>query len=212
MRRKRPILAYLPLVFAGVCAIAADDVQVISSSKSVLSIYSYGGSADTKNSNAKPTAALTDVARTSAVSVTAPLPRPSSTPIVNNKAATVKRVVASTLAPASPVSHKRPISGRAKRNMVRPAVVQLSAPVITIGWDPSPDRSVAGYQLYTGNVSHHYLAGRPLGDRTSIKVILDQPIVYLAVSAYTADGSESSRSEELVLRADSQPVGSGVGR
>ena len=212
MRRKRPILAYLPLVFAGVCATAADDVQVIPSPKSVLSIYSYGGSADTKNSNSKSTAALTDVARASAASITAPLPRPSSAPIMNNKAATVKEVSASTLAQASAVSRKRPVSGRAKRNMVTPAVVQPCGGVITIGWDRSPDRSVAGYQLYTGNVSHHYIAGRPLGDRTSIKVILDQPIVYLAVSAYTADGSESSRSEELVLRADSQPVGSGVGR
>jgi hypothetical protein len=210
VRRKRPILTYLPLVFAGVCAIAADDVQVISSPKSVLSIYSYGGSADTKNSNAKPTAALTDVARTSAISVTAPPPRPSSTPVVNNEFATVKKVVASTLAKASAASHKRPISGRAKRNMVSPAVVQPTGRVITIGWDRSPDRSVAGYQLYTGNVSRHYIAGRPLGDRTSIKVVLDQPIVYLAVSAYTADGFESSRSEELVLRADSQPVGPGL--
>ena len=41
-----------------------------------------------------------------------------------------------------------------------------------------------------------------LGNQTTISVVLDQPIMFFAVTAYTADGLESSPSEELLVRGN----------
>jgi hypothetical protein len=92
-----------------------------------------------------------------------------------------------------------------------PAPVIPVAPIVTVAWDPSPDQSVVGYQLYTGIASHQYTAKQPIVGQTFAQVVLDQPAIYVAVSAYTADGLESALSEELVVTLESPQSASTAG-
>jgi hypothetical protein len=61
---------------------------------------------------------------------------------------------------------------------------------------------VIGYQLYIGSESRRYTWKRALENETSVSVLIDQPITFFAVSAYTADGLESAPSDELAVAAD----------
>jgi len=94
------------------------------------------------------------------------------------------------------------MSGLLQSTGATAATASDSAQIVTVTWDPSPDQSVVGYKLYSGSTSQHYSAQEPLGDRTSAQVTVDQGAVYLAVSAYTAEGIESVLSDELVVRPD----------
>ena len=71
--------------------------------------------------------------------------------------------------------------------------------MVVLGRIASPDDSVAGYMLYSGNASHQYTLKQTLGNQTTASVVLDQPTTYFAVSAYTVEGVESLLSEELIV-------------
>lgn len=71
--------------------------------------------------------------------------------------------------------------------------------IVTLVWDPSPDTRVIGYRLLMGTQSQNYVAKMALGNQTSVKVFINHPTTYFVVTAYNADGLESSPSGEVVI-------------
>jgi len=71
--------------------------------------------------------------------------------------------------------------------------------IVTLAWNPSPDTTVVGYRLYMGTESQNYVATMTLENQTSVKVFIDRPATYFVVTAYSADGLESSPSDEVVV-------------
>ena len=201
MRRDKIISVQFGVIaFTTVFAMAADEPQIIRSQKSVLSIYSYGGPAsrvapelfEPKRSSTAP---LTDVIAVPplAASPSTKSPPTNSTP--------------STAWPSRTSPFNRANSGGGgsmQSKTASAAMTSDTSTIVTVRWDPSPDGSVVGYQLYTGDGSRHYTAKQPLGDQTSAQVTVNQGAVYVAVSAYTAEGLESALSEELVVTGDGQ--------
>jgi len=70
---------------------------------------------------------------------------------------------------------------------------------VTLGWDPSPDKSVAGYRVYEGQASHVYTFTNNVGKATSATLtnLFPAKTYYFAVTAYTTNGLESSFSGEI---------------
>ena len=100
------------------------------------------------------------------------------------------------------MAHTNSMSGLPQSTGATAATASDGAQTVTVTWTPSPDQSVVGYKLYSGRSSRHYTVQEPLGDKTSAQVTVDQGAVYVAVSAYTAEGLESVLSDELVVRPD----------
>lgn len=69
---------------------------------------------------------------------------------------------------------------------------------IVIAWDPSPDSSVMGYNLYFGTVSGSYTDFINVSNLTCVTLAGFVPgtSYYLTVTAYDAFGSESLPSNE----------------
>ena len=199
------------------------DAQVSRRSASVLTIYSYGNSGgaqyapempEWRGRNPDATGTLTDV-------VAVP-PLAAEIPAAN--APTPAQPPQDVVTPAAPVSPDMgSVPGNTAPNndnnipVSAPAPVdQAAATTVTIGWTPSPDSSVAGYRLYTGSTNERYETSSDLGAATTAQVTLNQSVIYVAVSAYTSQGTESLLSNRLVLSGiqDSSPPaknpGSGV--
>jgi hypothetical protein len=70
---------------------------------------------------------------------------------------------------------------------------------VTLRWDPSPDESVVGYRLYRGHATRIYQKVETLGNQTTVEVVLHEPKTYFAVTAYGAEGFESSPCDELAI-------------
>ncbi len=176
---------------------AADDVQVIKSRRSTLSIYEYGGR--------EPSRALPEYRRSSRsfrynsgaltdVSFVGPLPVPPIKAPSHTSGSTTHPISA----PESPQAPN-----------------ELPAPQsVTIGWNASAEQSVAGYHVYIGKASGSYYDGFTVGNQTTAQVLVGQTTLYVAVSAFTSEGLESALSDELiVLGSGSQTSAtSGAGR
>jgi hypothetical protein len=185
-------------------AVPADDVEVIRSNKSVLSIYSYGGAAKTRfapelpdraSFGKKSTAALSDVVAIPELSLSLPVPPSQS-------------VGLSITPPFKMVPDKAPKAASARQGGFQPTQnapsnLATAAQTVVLVWEASPDSSVAGYLLYSGTASHQYTVKQTVGNQTSARVTLDQTTMYFAVTAYTADGLESVPSAELRVGPDS---------
>jgi hypothetical protein len=183
----------LVVTLAAFFAAAEDNTQVIRTQKSVLSIYSVGGAdrmrvapelPERGRRNQDATGSLTDVVST-----------PPLSSSLRTRSAT-----------SHPTFTKAGAKGSGKKaQMGRANAIPQSlsdAQTVTVGWDSSPDQSVAGYYLYIGNASRQYTGKHPVGNQTSASVAVGEGAVYLAVSAYTAEGFESALSQELVLNAN----------
>ena len=72
---------------------------------------------------------------------------------------------------------------------------------VTIGWNASPEQSVAGYHVYTGDSSGAYTGRILVGNQTTVQLEVGESNLYIAVSAYTAEGLESPLSDELIVLA-----------
>jgi hypothetical protein len=201
----RPVPALFLLVLIAlscVIAMAADDVQVISSPRSTLSIYTYGGSLPVRIRSeqweprrSSKTGELTDIAiappLSSSTSVAAITPKPAK---MTTNSATMNaptETLQTNIAPLSPAQ-----SG--------PVRVLPISQTITVGWEASPDPAVVGYQLYTGDSSGHYTSKTVVGNQISAELVVDASTLFIAVSAYTAEGLESVLSNEVAINEANQ--------
>ena len=175
---------------------ASEDVQVIHAKKSVMVIYNYG---QTAQSEPGPdfSIAATVPGTTSSLSPT-PAPAPARA-----KAQTATPALA-PVPDAAAAPPKAPGSSADESPAFNPVPIPdpIFLPnVVTLLWNPSPDDSVVGYALYSGTASQQYSTRQILGNQTSVSIVLDQPITYFAVTAYTVEGLESVPSEELAVPA-----------
>jgi Fibronectin type III domain len=70
---------------------------------------------------------------------------------------------------------------------------------VTLAWDPSPDRSVVGYNLYYGVASRTYTNMVDAGNATTVTIsrLMEGTTYYFAATAYNLLGMESVFSDEL---------------
>ena len=80
-----------------------------------------------------------------------------------------------------------------------PLLAQTLVGSLTLAWDPSPDPSVVGYRLYEGNESLVYTNVINIGNGTTATIVglIEGATYYFAVTAYDANGVESSFSGEI---------------
>lgn len=207
MRWKKFLAAHLLVIaLTAVFATAADDVQVIDSKRSVLSIYSYGAAAplrtipesrDGRSGRGNSGGALTDVVTMPPLAISSAAATPSAKPIAARNSAAPSPGTASGPGSHSVVSPRQTSSGAS-------GTVPANDQVVIVSWDPSPDNSVVGYKIYVGPASHHYTVTQAIGDQTTAQVTVSNGPVYVAVSSYTVEGLESVLTPELVLGGDSQ--------
>jgi len=71
---------------------------------------------------------------------------------------------------------------------------------VSLDWNPNPDSSIAGYNVYYGNASRSYTSVTNVGSSTNTLVggLVEGQTYYFAVTAYTYDGEESDYSDEFV--------------
>ena len=67
-----------------------------------------------------------------------------------------------------------------------------------LAWNPNPDPSVAGYNVYYGGASRTYTNVLSVGNTTNVTIngLLEGRDYYFAVTAYDASGNESDYSAE----------------
>jgi hypothetical protein len=206
---KTTILSLLLSAFTCTFGIAADDVQIFRSGRSTLSVYSYGGLEpariypelrDDTRIRRRGTAPLTDV-------VSIPPLATSATPTLSTPKSVKTSATPSTVAP-------KPMK-TSTNAMALPSDPSVTAAptsrTVTLAWQPSPDESVVGYHVYTGDKSGNYDSKTALGNQTSIEITVDQSTVYVAVSAYNEDGLDSMLSNEVKVSADNSDTGSSGG-
>jgi hypothetical protein len=193
--RKRLVTHLLLLPIATVLTSAADDAQVIRSPRSVLTIYTYGSGQGLRFAPELPepkprTAALTDVVASPPLSssVSGWTRRPSV------KAHRNMATPTTATAPKRAAAISRETSAQSSLTMV-----PTGPGVVFLEWQPSPDQSVVGYNLYMGDASHQYTTKQPLGNQMIAQLPIDQRTIYVAISAYTVEGLESRLSEELII-------------
>src|SRR5215208_336984 len=76
--------------------------------------------------------------------------------------------------------------------------VSADAATVTIAWDPSPDETVIGYQVYVGTSSGSYTATFDVGLATSFSYSPpDASTYYFAVAAYSAGPLLGALSSEV---------------
>ena len=207
----------LLLLLTPVLTSVGEDAQVIQSPKSVLTIYSYGLGETRRFTPDMPdhkpgTGALSDV-------VTSP-PLSASVRLRAPQASTAEP----RFAPAEPTTTT---SGARTSKMMSATssmqsnltIMPVTPAMVSVGWQPSPDESVVGYNLYVGTASHQYTNRQTLGNQTVTQLPANSQTLYIAVSAYTALGLESRLSDELTLlpatgeqtSATSRVIGAGAG-
>jgi hypothetical protein len=69
---------------------------------------------------------------------------------------------------------------------------------LAFAWDPSPEPEIAGYTLAYGTQSGKYTGWIDVGNATAYTVTLPDGTYYVAVRAYTHDGTISGYSNEVV--------------
>lgn len=81
----------------------------------------------------------------------------------------------------------------------------FAARTISLAWDPSPDPTVIGYNVYYGTVSGNYTNIVSAGNSSTASVtgLIEGQTYYFAVTAYDAAGLESVFSNEVSYRVPS---------
>ncbi len=76
---------------------------------------------------------------------------------------------------------------------------EIEAAVVTLAWDLSSSRNIAGYRLYSGTTSGVYGQTSELGNATSTLVsnLVTGKIYFFVVTAYNTMGVESAPSDEV---------------
>jgi hypothetical protein len=76
---------------------------------------------------------------------------------------------------------------------------------LTVAWDPNLEPDVAGYRLYYGVASRAYSQTLDVGASTSATVagLEKGKTYYFAVTAYSTQGQESERSDEVIYQLPS---------
>jgi len=76
---------------------------------------------------------------------------------------------------------------------------------VTVAWDPNPEPTVAGYNMYVGTSSGRYTSSVDVGSSTrcTISSLVEGVTYYLAVTAYDGSGNQSGYSEEIVYTVPS---------
>jgi hypothetical protein len=84
------------------------------------------------------------------------------------------------------------------------AGVAFSA-TVTVAWDPNPEPTVTGYNMYVGTSSGRYTSSVDVGSSTrcTISSLVEGVTYYLAVTAYDGSGNQSGYSEEIVYTVPS---------
>ncbi len=80
-------------------------------------------------------------------------------------------------------------------------LMSLNAREITISWNASSDKDVAGYKVYYGLSSrkYKYCIDTKKSTQYTIPSIPDSGKIYFAVTAYDSEGNESQYSEEVSI-------------
>src|SRR5205809_728611 len=78
-------------------------------------------------------------------------------------------------------------------------VTAASSGQVTLAWDPNPESTVAGYDLYIGRASAVYTTKINVSNVTTYTVTGLAPgqVYYFAVTAYDQNGGESGYSNEV---------------
>jgi hypothetical protein len=78
--------------------------------------------------------------------------------------------------------------------------ISCTANVPTLEWDPNPEPYIAGYNVYTGEMSRNYTRVIDVGMQTSLPLTnLNAGVTYFfAVTAYDAERLESPFSDEVL--------------
>jgi hypothetical protein len=76
---------------------------------------------------------------------------------------------------------------------------------VTVAWDPNPEPTVAGYNMYYGTSSGRYTSSVDVGSATrcAISALQEGVTYYLAVTAYDESGNQSGYSDEIVYTVPS---------
>jgi hypothetical protein len=76
---------------------------------------------------------------------------------------------------------------------------------VTVAWDPNPEPTVAGYNMYYGTSSGRYTNSVDVGSSTrcTISALQEGVTYYLAVTAYDSAGNQSGYSDEIVYTVPS---------
>lgn len=88
---------------------------------------------------------------------------------------------------------------------------------VTLAWDPNPEPTVAGYQLYVGTSPGYYTSSVDVAasTRATISSLIEGVTYYMAVAAYDTSGNQSGYSNEIVYTvpagAGTEPSASGGG-
>jgi len=191
----RIFLCFVVIIVSPCITSVGEDAQVIRSPKSILTIYSYGYGAAPRFAPELPertrrTAALSDVVVAPPLSLTVPL-RPRS-----SADESPREMAAPTIATEPKTANSTSAESDGQPSLTRVPVPPL---LVSVGWQPSPDQSVVGYNLYIGDASHQYTTKQSVGNQTVAQLPIDENTIYVAVSAYTAEGLESQLSEELTV-------------
>jgi hypothetical protein len=75
----------------------------------------------------------------------------------------------------------------------------IASQSVTLGWDPSSDPNVAGYNIYYGTASHQYTTEISAGTGTSVIIngLIEGVTYYFAATTYVTSDRESSFSDEV---------------
>ncbi len=84
----------------------------------------------------------------------------------------------------------------------------LPAANVTLGWDPSYDTNVVGYNVYYGVASHDYPYKLDAGSATSVTIsnLVGGLTYYVAGTAYDSAGNESAFSDEMSFTMPGAPA------
>jgi hypothetical protein len=85
---------------------------------------------------------------------------------------------------------------------------------VTLAWDPNDEPDVAGYIVYYGTASRDYNYDVDVGNYNgcTISGLAEDKAYYFTVTAYDAEGNESSYSEEIAYNESSvSPTGANSG-
>jgi hypothetical protein len=80
-----------------------------------------------------------------------------------------------------------------------------SSATVTVAWDPNPEPTVAGYNMYYGTTSGRYTNSVDVGSATrcAISALQEGVTYYLAVTAYDSAGNQSGYSDEITYSVPS---------